>query len=179
MYLPQIRKCLSFICNQWWDSDAPLEDKWVSLIFITFDPVEFFNLLFLASSSPGTYTSSTTIRYRSSRYSDRFRQFEDYVSFVPNLIAITTAATSRWFMGSIRNSRRNVLRNHHTHICRLLATSGNALESNRKRSSTGTRLPHVMRCSYKQKISTKRFSYGSRKFHMDPRMFVIHTFLQR
>ena len=29
MYLSQIKKCVRFICDEWWSSDTPLIDKWV------------------------------------------------------------------------------------------------------------------------------------------------------
>ena len=35
MYLPQIEKCVRFICEEWWKSDTPLTDKWV---YTTLEP---------------------------------------------------------------------------------------------------------------------------------------------
>ena len=30
-YLPQILKCVRYICYEWWNSDEPIRDKWVRM----------------------------------------------------------------------------------------------------------------------------------------------------
>ena len=53
IYLPQINKCLRFICDEWWNSDMPLTDKWVNKVLKALsDSIEPVSVLSIAPGDP-------------------------------------------------------------------------------------------------------------------------------
>jgi len=90
LYLPQILKCVRYLCYEWWNTDEPIKDKWVCpLKSVTY--TEFIPALPLTTRITELDSTVELIRKLSSRNTRATLESQSHGRPFPNSLSnITT-----------------------------------------------------------------------------------------